>query len=104
MDNLNGLLDNDKRNRREIKCLAKTVGKFYVTYGGCGKEAARGCEVRIDAGHGGDHITIPGDLIVWCESHEKNLLEVISHGYMLLDIAQLRAGYVTRSDKRGRAT
>jgi hypothetical protein len=37
MDNLNGLLDNDKRNRREIKCLAKTVGKFYVTYAGVAK-------------------------------------------------------------------
>jgi len=84
--------------------LSKDGRKVLCDVRGCGKEAARGCEVRIDAGHGGDHITIPGDLIVWCESHEKNLLEVISHEYMLLDIAQLRAGYVTRSDKRGRAT
>lgn len=70
----------------------------------CGKEATSGCELRIDAGHGGDHITIPGDLIAWCKSHEENLLESIRDEYMLLDLAQLKAGYITRSDKRGRAT
>jgi len=43
--------------------LSKDGRKVLCDVRGCGKEAARGCEVRIDAGHGGDHITIPGDLM-----------------------------------------
>jgi hypothetical protein len=71
---------------------------------GCGKEAIGGCELRIDAGHGGDHITIPGDLIAWCESHEESMPGMIGSESFLLDLEQLKAGYVTRADKRGRAT
>ena len=71
---------------------------------GCGKDAVGGCELRIDAGHGGDHVTIPGDLVAWCESHDESLLDAISGEYILLDVEQLKAAATTRSNQRGRAT
>lgn len=71
---------------------------------GCGRAAVGGCELRIAAGIGGDHSTIPGDLIAWCESDEENLRESVKDEYLLLDIDQLKAGYITRRDRRSRAT
>ena len=69
----------------------------------CGKVAVGGCELRIAAGIGGDHSTIPGDLIAWCESHE-DLLASVRDEYILLDLPQLRAGYAAKASKRGRST
>jgi hypothetical protein len=83
--------------------LSKDGKNVLCDVRGCGKEAVGGCELRIDAGHGGDHITIPGDLIAWCESDEENLFESIRDEYILLDLEQLKAGYIARGDKRGRA-
>jgi hypothetical protein len=70
----------------------------------CGKEAVGGGELRIDAGIGGDHSTIPGDLIAWCESDEEKLLGSIRDEYILLDLDQLKAGYAARASNRGRST
>ncbi len=84
--------------------LSKDGKKVLCDVAGCGKEAVSGCELRIDAGIGGDHSTIPGDLIAWCESDEKNLLGSIRDEYILLDLEQLKAGYAARASKRGRST
>lgn len=84
--------------------LIKDGRKILCDVRECGKEAVGGCELRIKAGHGGDHITIPGDLVAWCEFHEESLLEKISGEYILLDLTQLKSGHITRSNKRGRST
>jgi hypothetical protein len=83
--------------------LSKDGNKVLCDVRDCGKEAVGGCELRIDAGHGGDHITIPGDLIAWCESH-ADLIDTIKDEYILLDLEQLKRGYITHGDKRGRST
>ena len=69
----------------------------------CGQKAVGGCELRIEAGHGGDHVTIPGDLVAWCEVLEQSILEKIADEYIALDVEQLKAGYLARSNIRGRA-
>ncbi len=84
--------------------LSKDGKKVLCDVVGCGKEAVGGCELRIDAGHGGDHITIAGDLIAWCEADEEGLIESIEGEYILLDLPQLKAGYTAQGSKRGRAT
>jgi hypothetical protein len=64
------------KNRRTIFCmLSNDRRKILCDMPECGKEAVGGCEERIEAGHGGDRITIPGGQVAWCESHEKDLLE-----------------------------
>jgi hypothetical protein len=52
----------------------------------CGKEAVGGVELGIDAGIGGDHSTIAGDLIAWCEFHEESLRESIESEFIELDL------------------
>ena len=79
--------------------LSKDGEKVLCDAGGCGKEAVGGCELRIAANHGGNHITIPGDLIAWCESDEESLFESIEGEFIFLNPAQLKAGYATRSQK-----
>jgi hypothetical protein len=83
--------------------LSKDRKKVLCDVSGCGQEAVDGCELRIDAGHGGDHITVPGDLIAWCDLHKESLLKSIRDEYILLDLEQLKARYIRRRDKRGRA-
>jgi hypothetical protein len=70
---------------------------------GCGKEAVGGCEERINAGHGGDRITIAGDLVAWCGSHEQELLQKVGDECRPLDLEQLRAACISQSNKRGRS-
>ena len=71
---------------------------------GCGKVAIGGCEERINAGHGGDRMTIAGDLVAWCESHEQELLEKVDKECRPLDPEQLREASIRFSNKRGRST
>jgi hypothetical protein len=71
---------------------------------GCGKGAVGGCELRIEAGIGGERSTIPGDLIAWCDFHEVSLRVGIESGFILLDLEQLKAGCITHGTKRGRST
>ena len=87
-----------------FRMVSKGGQKVLCNFPGCGKEAVAGCELRIDAGHGGDHITIPGGLVAWCESHEESLLDTVSNEYVLLDLDQLKAAFTTRSNQRGRST
>jgi hypothetical protein len=83
--------------------LSSDRRKVLCDIPGCGKEAIGGCEERIAAGHGGDHITIPGGLVAWCESHEDNLLDTISSEGRPLDLEQLKAASISYSNKRGRS-
>jgi hypothetical protein len=78
--------------------------KVHCDIRGCGKEAVGGGELRIDAGIGGDHSTIAGDLIAWCEFHEVSLRGSIESEFIELDPPQLKVGYAAQSAKRGRAT
>jgi hypothetical protein len=84
--------------------LSKDGKNVLCDVRGCGKEAVGGCELRIKAGIGGDHSTIPGDLIAWCASDEEHFFGSMRDEYILLDLPQLKEGYITRRDKRGRAT
>ena len=71
---------------------------------GCGQDAVGGCELRVAAGFGGDRSTIPGDLIAWCDFHEMSLRVGIDSEFILLDLEQLNAAYITHGAKRGRST
>jgi hypothetical protein len=84
--------------------LSKDGKKVLCDVRECGKEAVGGCELRIDAGIGGDHSTIPGDLVAWCELHEESLRGSIESEFIELDPAQLKVGYTAQSTKRGRST
>jgi hypothetical protein len=70
---------------------------------GCGIEAVGGCEQRINAGHGGDRITIVGDLVAWCESHEQELLQTVGDQCRPLEPEQLKTAAITQGNKRGRS-
>jgi hypothetical protein len=84
--------------------LSKNGKSVLCDVPGCGKAAVGGCELRVAAGIGGDHSTIPGDLVAWCESDEENVFEKIRDEFIILDLEQLKVGYITRRDKRGRGT
>jgi hypothetical protein len=84
--------------------LSKDGRKVICDVGGCGKEAIGGCELRIEAGIGGERSTIPGDLIAWCDFHQVSLRVGIEGEFILLDLEQLKAGYITHGAKRGRST
>lgn len=84
--------------------LSKDGKKVLCDVAGCGNEAVGGCELRIKAGIGGDHSTIPGELVAWCESDEENVFEKIRDEFIILDLEQLKAGYTAKNSKRGRST
>jgi hypothetical protein len=66
------------------------------------KEAVGGCEERINAGHGGDRITIAGDLVACYESHEQELFRrwATSADPLILSSSEQRASVKAINDGR----
>jgi len=80
--------------------LSEDGKKVLCDVQGCGREAVGGCELRIAAPHGGNKITIPGDLMAWCEFDEDSMSGSIRDEFVILNLAQLKAGYISRAKSR----